>query len=936
MRLERTVIHRVGPFEHLDLDFTDKEGLIALCAPNGTGKTFFLEAAILGACYRRMETQGTLLGRAWARDSYAESTFVNGTRQTFRHLLDPLAKPKKSEAIALGPDGRTPLWEDSVSVRTFDAWAAKNLPDADVVKATTFAVQGSKGFIGLGSAERIQVILEAIGVARIERAAALARKEQSRVEGELAALRVRIADAKQSAPELDTAQAHFEEYRDASALAEVRATNMRSALAEAEQAAASRAELEREATVARETRQRLEAELDVARRRVQELGRRYAAADPQAARERAEEATAVVTAARAAFAEAEEAARAAGAARAAALAAGEVRAKLETDVESARVAVADLSARVENGRTFLDEAESIRAAVARAAGLRNELAAHDAAVAAARARAAAAERAAEQAAGRLPAIEGRLDRARETLKSREDVAAAQICLPNLEKAAADARAELGRAHDELEALRAQHIAGADERIVALRGGLQAVVDAHADGSDRYPAEFAEETLSADDAAIRLAAELPTKTAAAITTKGAANARAAAAETELAAARTVAARADAMLAAEQDFEAAERELAEVKAARAAADAELGAACEEATRCRGAAATARDALDATMFLAAKAENLARAESVAEVREAQLTEATTTLERLRAELAALPLAAPVPPPHAGTGRERAAVDASESAARAAAEALGAAEATRRELEPQVSEVRATVERLVSELAAAPVPQELPPPVNVVAARTETEGAERVARGLATDVALAEQRIEQAKSAAARAAELGAQRIELEAELADWTRLALDLGRDGIQSAEVDSAGPELTELSNDLLRSCHGNRYTITIETKRAKADGNGETDECRVMVIDSVAGTEKEAQEHSGGEQVILGEAISLALTMLACRRANVTDCTLVRDESGAALDPANARAYVAMLRRAAAVVGARHVLVVSHDPAVQELCDHRIELPRKAA
>lgn len=51
--------------------------------------------------------------------------------------------------------------------------------------------------------------------------------------------------------------------------------------------------------------------------------------------------------------------------------------------------------------------------------------------------------------------------------------------------------------------------------------------------------------------------------------------------------------------------------------------------------------------------------------------------------------------------------------------------------------------------------------------------------------------------------------------------------------------------------------------------------------------------------------------------------------LVRDESGAALDPANARAYVAMLRRAAELVGARSVLFVSHSPEVQDLADARI-------
>jgi exonuclease SbcC len=96
-----------------------------------------------------------------------------------------------------------------------------------------------------------------------------------------------------------------------------------------------------------------------------------------------------------------------------------------------------------------------------------------------------------------------------------------------------------------------------------------------------------------------------------------------------------------------------------------------------------------------------------------------------------------------------------------------------------------------------------------------------------------------------------------------------------------------------------------------------------------VLDTVAGREGAAETFSGGERVLLGEAVSLALSMLACRRAGLVGVTLVRDETGAALDPANGRAYVAMLRRAAELVGARQVLFVSHSPELAELADARI-------
>lgn len=96
-----------------------------------------------------------------------------------------------------------------------------------------------------------------------------------------------------------------------------------------------------------------------------------------------------------------------------------------------------------------------------------------------------------------------------------------------------------------------------------------------------------------------------------------------------------------------------------------------------------------------------------------------------------------------------------------------------------------------------------------------------------------------------------------------------------------------------------------------------------------MIDTVRGREGAAETFSGGERVIIGEAVSLALSVLACRRAGLERPTLVRDESGAALDAANGRAYMAMLRRAAEMIDADKVLFVSHTPELQELADARV-------
>lgn len=187
----------------------------------------------------------------------------------------------------------------------------------------------------------------------------------------------------------------------------------------------------------------------------------------------------------------------------------------------------------------------------------------------------------------------------------------------------------------------------------------------------------------------------------------------------------------------------------------------------------------------------------------------------------------------------------------------------------------------------------------------------------------------LEQAKTDSDRRAGIQVELARAEEELSDWTRLAEDLGRDGLQSAEVDCAAPELTELTNDLLHSCIGPRWTVAIEAQRLSADGKEQLAGMEVTVLDAEAGREGAGETFSGGEQVLLQEAISLALTMVACRRSGAVRPTIIRDESAAALSPTNSRLWLGMLRRAADLIDAGQVLFVSHQPDIASLADARI-------
>ena len=208
------------------------------------------------------------------------------------------------------------------------------------------------------------------------------------------------------------------------------------------------------------------------------------------------------------------------------------------------------------------------------------------------------------------------------------------------------------------------------------------------------------------------------------------------------------------------------------------------------------------------------------------------------------------------------------------------------------------------------------------------EAEAAEREARA---DVTRAQKDVEASEAGDRKIKELGVELEKSNVELTDWTRLAQDLGRDGLQAIEIGNAIPQINELANDLLHQCHGPRFTIELRTDRLNSTGKKLIEDLVIVVYDSEKGTEHEAETYSGGERVILSEALSGAITTLACRKNGIEHPTLIRDESAAALDAESSRVYVDMLRKLTELVNADRTLFVSHNPDMQEMEDARITI-----
>lgn len=167
------------------------------------------------------------------------------------------------------------------------------------------------------------------------------------------------------------------------------------------------------------------------------------------------------------------------------------------------------------------------------------------------------------------------------------------------------------------------------------------------------------------------------------------------------------------------------------------------------------------------------------------------------------------------------------------------------------------------------------------------------------------------------------------LERDRREWDLLARAFGPNGIQSLEIDAAGPTVSSLANDLLFSCFGPRFSIKFITQELKADGSGFKDEFDIHVIDADNGRDGSIDDLSGGEKVVVGEAVSLAIAIFNKMKNGISWQTLFRDEVSGALDDDAATRYITMLRRAREIGHFVKVFFIAHQPRLHELADSRI-------
>lgn len=536
----------------------------------------------------------------------------------------------------------------------------------------------------------------------------------------------------------------------------------------------------------------------------------------------------------------------------------------------AEARIADLDVMLANNRRVLEDRERLEAAVVRAAELgqqQNELRQRrddlDREHRERETARAQAQREHREVTQRCEALERRAAAARARLQDRPAIEQAARDVKALEATERQLREGIERLEGEAARLSKLQLEGKDQRITGLRTGLATIADGHSDDPD----DLASRSLSVDDALANDLEDAPEQLDDAKVGLRAQRAELDEHRSQLRKARDLTAQAPLL---EQ------------------ADTDLAEALTEHEDASGR----RDELNAIV-----AEHAGRLEAIESDQlscKVELADVDQTLQSVDKDL------------------QR-------------ASQLPKAEARVAELEEMLVAPREDLAEAETELAALPDVTiddiDLGPLQDAMQARERDEANARKTVGVKAA------RVQAAEDGAERMAELRAELNAVAEQVADWIRLTLDLGRDGLQALLIDAAIPEVNAVANSLLHTCHGPRWTVEIGTEQLSADGKRMLEGMPVRVIDAVRGLDQDAFDYSGGETSIVGEAVALAITQVNCRQGDRP--TLIRDETGSQLDAESRAAYVRMLRMAAEAIGADRVLYVSHSDDMQDLADSRI-------
>ena len=944
MRVHSYESHGILPREEpFRVDFsTYQEGsIIAVTGKNGTGKTRFVESMMGGACHRDMPTHGKLSNKGEMTGAYLQVCATAGDETwTIRHGLTP------KDVTSMVAKGETPDdWKkvpredmgfQGSKVTDFDSWSQRNLPCKSALYGTQVAAQqvgkSRVRMVHQSSAERTDTLLEVIGLKRWATMATQARAYEVEASQALEEAIRELNDEKERVGDIDALRLAVTEAQGAEKQQEAALVALSENLKAAEQELKDIAVDEAAKVIKRKRRAEIELEAASEKEAAKEALSEIAVLEALNGSREADKALVLaLPQLRVDLSRVDELEASAKKIKDANEVTVERIARFEKEERAVSESIGKLSERLIETRELISRKGEIEKADSDVKLCREELEGLNEERRRFLDEKSSAEKELAVARVGLESAETEKRRLDAEAADKDAITVAVSELPALQLALDESKAKQGKAELTLEELRGRTVAGAEERIAGLRDGLTDVLAAE---STPVSYDIATAALKKDDQTVYDAAELP-----------------------------------------QLIKAAKLELASAIVSAGEAD-EAFRKCEELAKKK---ANLDQALTALEKIQSTIEELRRPieghEKAVAVADSRLIDIKTLRERLiekgkslattAGDLSALQAAEAV------HGEIQPQIDGAMSRANSIAGDIQTEREALRDVpdcpceetlktsiaEAEAAEAReakrATSDVAIESLTAAKKAHEgkaqslavslldfgdlapLSPELDLAASQ-EALNAGTVALTEAQAVTVrANAAVESAEAKQGKIKELCDKRDKLALDQSDWTRLAFDLGRKGIQADEVDSAGPELTAHCNRILRKCHGTRFTISIEPDRLSEDGKRQISEFMINVYDSETGKTRDASLFSGGESSILAEAVEGGLLILGCSKSDAKNPTLVRDEATAAVDEESLPVIYDMWELESAEVNAAHMIVISHDSYITSRCGSNVIRMSKA-
>lgn len=202
------------------------------------------------------------------------------------------------------------------------------------------------------------------------------------------------------------------------------------------------------------------------------------------------------------------------------------------------------------------------------------------------------------------------------------------------------------------------------------------------------------------------------------------------------------------------------------------------------------------------------------------------------------------------------------------------------------------------------------------------------QAAQQAAADLARIEADLAASVARRARLDELAAEIAQVDEDLELYGVLSGAFGRDGIPTLILENAIPQIETSANDWLSRFTEGRFSLHLESQRAKKTGGLKETLDVLVVADS---SERSLEELSGGERQCVDLALRLGIAQLLAHRAGTKIGTLILDEAFTALDNGRRQRAIEIIH--ALTDEFDLVLFITHQTELAQAFGARIEVER---